>query len=134
MDYTSELMRANWLDRSLSLKLDWPTLLSPSAFESLSAPLIVAEMIHLCRIDMSDPEGTYNKYNSTSLRTLFPSISLGDYFAGYSPRSYPDPVIVTSPAYVEKLVEILADEEDDVLESYFVFRMAQSVSRLPCPV
>lgn len=79
------------------------------------------------RIDMADPEGTYNKFNATALATLFPSISLGDYFAGYSPRSYPDPVIVTSPAYIEEVVEILANEEDDVIESYFVFRMAQSV-------
>ena len=62
------------------------------------------------------------------LNDIFPLISFADYFASFTPRpSYPDPVIVTSPKYVESIASIVEEEDDKVLEAYFVTRIVQTV-------
>ncbi|SCV69812.1 BQ2448_1206 [Microbotryum intermedium] len=82
--------------------------------------------ISLNEEDLGDPAKTYNAYNSTSLRALFPSISFKDYFAGFTPRpSYPEPVIVTSPSYLENLAKLVKHIDSDVFEAYIIFRIAQ---------
>lgn len=86
-------------------------------------------MRYILSVDLADPELTYNKYNASTIESLFPSISFSDYFAGFSPRpTYPgDMVIVTSPDYLRAVASLLDREDDDVLEAYFVFKIAQAV-------
>lgn len=87
-----------------------------------------------CSADLEDPKATYNSRNSTELNALFPLISFPNYFAAFTPRpSYPDPVIVTSPSYLENVTELITGTEADVLEAYFVFRTASHVSPLLLP-
>ena len=72
---------------------------------------------------------TYNPFNASSLAHLFPSISFPNYFAAFTPRpAYPDPVVVTYPAYLGNLTKAIDSVEPETLEAYFVFRTAQTVS------
>lgn len=82
-------------------------------------------------VDVDDPIGTYNPYNSSALQNLFPSISFPDYFASFTPRPrYPDPVIVATPSFFSKLSKLLDNTAPDVLEAYFAYETAQSLSSL----
>ncbi|KAM0749064.1 zincin [Meredithblackwellia eburnea MCA 4105] len=84
--------------------------------------------------EVEDPKLTYNPKNRTELQKLFPSISFPDYFASYTPRpDYPDPVIVTSPAYLQNLTTVLEGTDPEALEAYFVFRAAQTYGLLLGP-
>ncbi|KAK4051442.1 hypothetical protein OIV83_002926 [Microbotryomycetes sp. JL201] len=81
-----------------------------------------------------DPVQTYNPRNSTELGELFPLVSFPDYFASFTPRPhYPDPVVVTDPAYLRKLSKIVEAAEPDVLEAYFIFRTSQALGPLLGP-
>ncbi|KAM0789178.1 hypothetical protein ACM66B_000026 [Microbotryomycetes sp. NB124-2] len=81
-----------------------------------------------------DPVDTYNPRNSTELSDLFPLVSFADYFASFTPRPYyPDPVVVTDPAYLGNLTKIVEATEPDVLEAYFVFRTAQALGPMLGP-
>ncbi|GAA5953284.1 hypothetical protein JCM3765_007462 [Sporobolomyces pararoseus] len=82
-------------------------------------------------VDVDDPIGTYNPYNSSALQQLFPSISFANYFASFFPRPrYPSPVIVATPTYFSNLTQIVDDVAPDVLEAYFAFQTAQSLGSL----
>ena len=82
---------------------------------------------------LEDPKATYNAKDPKQLQKLLPAISFKDYFASFTPRPhYPNPVIVTSPKYLEDLTTLLEGVDPQVLEGYFVFRTAQTV-RLPLP-
>ncbi|SCZ89621.1 BZ3500_MvSof-1268-A1-R1_Chr9g10493 [Microbotryum saponariae] len=90
--------------------------------------------ISLNEEDLEDPSKTYNAYNSTALQALFPSISFKDYFAGFTPRpSYPEPVIVTSPMYLENLAKLIKHVDSEVYEAYIIFRIAQVYGDLVGP-
>lgn len=83
-------------------------------------------------VELSDPVKTYNAYNASSLQHLLPSISFADYFAAFGPRpTFPNPVIVTSPRYLEDVVELLSTVEEETLEAYFIFQLAKSVRPSP---
>ncbi|KAK4700963.1 hypothetical protein P7C70_g5275, partial [Phenoliferia sp. Uapishka_3] len=84
--------------------------------------------------ELDDPLETYNRYGRKDLQSLFPSISFADYYASYTPRpAFPDPVIVTSPPYFQNLTKILDKVDPEVLEAYFVFRVAQTLGPLLGP-
>ncbi|GAA5991957.1 hypothetical protein JCM11641_002023 [Rhodosporidiobolus odoratus] len=84
--------------------------------------------------DLDLPIPTYNPHNSTALQSLFPSITFKDYFASYTPRpKYPEPVIVTSPAFFSNLSEILDKTGPGVLEAYFVVHTVLTYGDLLSP-
>ncbi|GAA5935913.1 CCR4-NOT core ubiquitin-protein ligase subunit MOT2 [Sporobolomyces koalae] len=87
--------------------------------------------ISLDNVEVDDPIGTYNPYNSRALQHLFPSISFPNYFASFFPRPrYPDPVIVATPTFFSNLTGILDHVAPDALEAYFAFQTAQSLGSL----
>ena len=55
-------------------------------------------------------------------------INFPNYFATFTPRSYPAEVIVTYPEYTRSLTSILNDTDTDVLEAYLVSRAALSLA------
>ncbi|GAA6040657.1 hypothetical protein JCM8097_008090 [Rhodosporidiobolus ruineniae] len=79
--------------------------------------------ISLDAADLDLPIPTYNPYTASSLQALFPSISFANYFASFSPRPrFPDPVIVSSPAFFGNLTKVVERAAPDVLEAYFVLQ------------
>ncbi|KAL8292016.1 hypothetical protein RQP46_001482 [Phenoliferia psychrophenolica] len=111
--------------------------------EQTDAPALAASVIslekQLAKIslgveELDDPKATYNRNNRTELQALLPAISFADYFASYTPRpAYPNPVIVTSPSYLQNATKILDSVDPEVLEAYFVFRAAQTLGLLLGP-
>ncbi|BGP17139.1 hypothetical protein JCM10213_005237 [Rhodosporidiobolus nylandii] len=84
--------------------------------------------------DLDLPIPTYNRYNSSALQALFPSITFADYFASFTPRpQYPDPVIVTSPEFFGNLSKIVDRTAPDVLEAYFVLQTVLAYGELLGP-
>ncbi|KAI0319791.1 hypothetical protein OF83DRAFT_1108212 [Amylostereum chailletii] len=77
-----------------------------------------------------DPFGTYNKVPISNLTGTLKQINFGNYFASFNPRNYPEEVVITYPAYVTSLADILDETEDEVLEAYFVTRAALSLAPL----
>lgn len=57
-----------------------------------------------------------------------PQIRFSDYFSTFTPRNFPDKVILTYPPYAESLSEILDDSPADVIETYLVAQTALSLS------
>ncbi|BGP08990.1 hypothetical protein JCM10049v2_004844 [Rhodotorula toruloides] len=80
---------------------------------------------------LDEPIPTYNPFNASALQSLFPAISFRDYFAASFPRpKYPDPVIVTSPAFFGNLSDIIDKAAPDQVEAYFVFLTSQALAPL----
>lgn len=78
--------------------------------------------------DLEDPIKSYNRRSATAVQRLFPSISLANYISAFNRRpAFPDPIIITSPKYFEDLALLIEETEEEVLEAYFVFRVAQQV-------
>lgn len=50
-----------------------------------------------------------------------------EYFSGFAPRTFPNPIIVSAPTFFGNLSKILDQTSDEVLEAYFVW---QAVSKL----
>lgn len=72
-----------------------------------------------------DPFGTYNPVPMSNLtRTLGRSIDFGAYISAFTPRSFPERVIVTSSAYATALADILDETHIKVVEGYLVARAA----------
>lgn len=49
-------------------------------------------------------------------------------FAAFTPRAFPDRVIIQYPAFVDSLASILNETDEDVLEAYLVTRAALALS------
>ncbi|KAI0050896.1 Metalloprotease [Auriscalpium vulgare] len=71
-----------------------------------------------------DPLATYNKVPISNITDTITQINLPNYFATFTPRNYPTEVIVTYPAYVRSLADILNATNPDVVEAYLVVRAA----------
>ncbi|TFY65494.1 hypothetical protein EVG20_g5570 [Dentipellis fragilis] len=71
-----------------------------------------------------DPIGTYNKVPISNITTTLPQINFDKYLSTFNPRNFPSEVIVTYPAYVSSLFEILDTTEREVIEAYLVTRVA----------
>jgi endothelin-converting enzyme len=63
-----------------------------------------------------------------NLTRVLKQVNFEDYFATFTPRAYPARVIVTYPAYVRALEDILEEVEPDVVEGYLVTRAALSLA------
>jgi endothelin-converting enzyme len=75
-----------------------------------------------------DPFGTYNPMPISNLTDALPQIQFSDYFSTFTPRAYPERVIVTYPAYMHSLSAILTDTSSDVVEAYLVTRAALTLA------
>lgn len=75
-----------------------------------------------------DPIATYNPVPLYELTRGVPQVHFPTYFAAFTPRTYPERVILTSPDYMKSLARILADTPDEVLESYLVLRAALTLA------
>lgn len=71
-----------------------------------------------------DPLYTYNKVPISNITGTITQVNFPDYFATFTPRKYPDEVVVTYPAYTRSLTSILNETDVDVLEAYLVTRAA----------
>jgi len=84
-------------------------------------------------VDIADPVLAYNAYNLTTLTKLAPFIHWPEYFSGFAPRLFPDPVIISTPSYFDNLSHILDKTSDDELEAYFVWKTVQNLGSLLGP-
>lgn len=75
-----------------------------------------------------DPLGTYNPLPLSNLTGTLPQIDFPTYFSTFTPRNFPEGVVVTYPAYTASLSEILDDTSTDVIEAYLVIRAALTLS------
>ncbi|KAF9483849.1 zincin [Pholiota conissans] len=79
-------------------------------------------------IIQQNPIATYNPVPLSNLTDAVPQIHFPTYFSTFTPRNYPDRVILTYPAYAISLASILNDTASDVLEAYLVTRAALALS------
>ncbi|KAF9458665.1 hypothetical protein BDZ94DRAFT_80625 [Collybia nuda] len=75
-----------------------------------------------------DPVATYNPVPLSNLTDTLSHIHFPTYFSTFTPRAFPEKVIITSPAYVESLATILDHVSPDVLEAYLVVRATLALS------
>lgn len=75
-----------------------------------------------------DPIATYNPVPLSNLTQSLPQVDFPTYFSTFTPRSFPDKVILTYPAYAESLSKILEDTPSDVIEAYLIIRASLSLS------
>ena len=75
-----------------------------------------------------DPIGTYNPAPISNLTEGLPQINFLEYFASFAPRNFPDQVIITYPAYIEALSNLLQSTPSEVIEAYLVVRAAHELS------
>lgn len=71
-----------------------------------------------------DPFGTYNPTGINTLKSALPQINFPDYFATFTPRFFPNRVIITYKPYPSSLSRILERTSSDVIEAYLVVRAA----------
>ena len=57
-----------------------------------------------------------------------PEIHFSEYFAAFTPRSYPERVIVTYPEYYQSLHDILEETSAEVVEAYLITRAALTLA------
>jgi endothelin-converting enzyme len=99
-----------------------------SVRQSHCACLYITRCSLSAREDLYDPVLTYNPLPLENLTSTLTQIHFPDYFASFTPRSFPSRVIITHPLYVSALAEILSDTSSDVIESYLVTRAALSLA------
>ncbi|KDR81470.1 hypothetical protein GALMADRAFT_152331 [Galerina marginata CBS 339.88] len=75
-----------------------------------------------------DPVATYNPVSFSNLTETLPQIHFPTYFSAFTPRSFPDRVIMTYPAYAVSLSNILNETSSDVVEAYLITRAALALS------
>jgi endothelin-converting enzyme len=77
-----------------------------------------------------DPLFTYNPTTIEKLKVGLPQVNLDNYFAAFTPRNFPERVIVTYPAFVDSLSLILDETPGRTIKGYFIARAALSLSSL----
>ncbi|KAF4608964.1 hypothetical protein EYR40_001317 [Pleurotus pulmonarius] len=75
-----------------------------------------------------DPIATYNPTPLANLTSSLPQVNFKDYFATFTPRSFPSNVIITYPSYPASLSKILDDTPSDIVEAYLITRAALELS------
>lgn len=85
-------------------------------------------MFYCSDILQDQPFFTYNPMPIYNLTSKLPQIQFSDYFASKTSRAFPERVIVTYPAYVDSLSQLLQDTSNDVIESYLVIRAALALA------
>ena len=75
-----------------------------------------------------DPVRAYNPLPLSNLTDSLPQVHFPTYFATFTPRTFPEKVIVTYPAYIASLSDILKSTSGDVIEAYLVVRAAMTLA------
>ncbi|KIP08159.1 hypothetical protein PHLGIDRAFT_104734 [Phlebiopsis gigantea 11061_1 CR5-6] len=75
-----------------------------------------------------DPIATYNPVPVSNLTDAIPEINFNVYFASFTPRNYPNRVILTSTTYPASLSSILKETDHEVLEVYLETRAALALA------
>ncbi|KIJ23039.1 hypothetical protein M422DRAFT_81961, partial [Sphaerobolus stellatus SS14] len=75
-----------------------------------------------------DPFGTYNPVNARNISESIPQVDFPGYWSSFTPRAFPDRIIVTYPPYLESLSSLLSNTSDDVIEGYLIARVTQSLA------
>ncbi|EKM55471.1 uncharacterized protein PHACADRAFT_256119 [Phanerochaete carnosa HHB-10118-sp] len=77
---------------------------------------------------LQDPIATYNPVPLLNLTDALPEIAWSTYFSTFTPRHYPERVILTSTTYPASLSSILQETDRDTLEAYLETRAALALS------
>ncbi|GLB35092.1 putative peptidase family M13 [Lyophyllum shimeji] len=77
---------------------------------------------------LQNPIATYNPVPLTHLTDALPQIDFPAYFSSFTPRTFPETVVMTYPAYASALGEILDDTSSNVLEAYLIVRAALTLA------
>ncbi|TFY55841.1 hypothetical protein EVJ58_g7996 [Rhodofomes roseus] len=75
-----------------------------------------------------DPIATYNPVPVDNLTAQLPQIDFPEYFAAFTPRNFPNTVILTSVTYPSSLSAILNETTAETLEGYLVTRAALALA------
>ncbi|EKM82802.1 hypothetical protein AGABI1DRAFT_68768 [Agaricus bisporus var. burnettii JB137-S8] len=75
-----------------------------------------------------DPIATYNPFRPSEVFDALPQVDFETYFSTFTPRRFPNRIIVTHPPYMRALAKILDETPDEVIESYLVVRTALAMS------
>lgn len=75
-----------------------------------------------------DPFATYNPTPLSNLTETLTQVHFPTYFSTFTPRSYPDRVIITHPPYAIYLSKLLEETPSNVTEAYLVTRAALALS------
>lgn len=75
-----------------------------------------------------DPIATYNPVPVSNLTDAIPEINFNVYFASFTPRNYPNRVILTSTTYPASLSSILKETDREVLGVYLETRAALALA------
>ncbi|CAK5279362.1 unnamed protein product [Mycena citricolor] len=75
-----------------------------------------------------DPFFVYNRVPLSNLSESLPQVNFNEYFATFTPRNFPENVVVASPKYASDLSEILAATDSEVIESYLIVRAALNLA------
>jgi endothelin-converting enzyme len=75
-----------------------------------------------------DPFATYNPTPFYKFTSALPQIDVPGYIAAYTPRNFPERVIVTYPPYVTSLSDVLFETPTEIVEAYLVTRAALALS------
>ncbi|CAA7267908.1 unnamed protein product [Cyclocybe aegerita] len=75
-----------------------------------------------------DPIATYNPVPLSNLVDVLPEIHFPTYFSTFTPRSFPDRIVMTYPQYAASLSKILNETDSNVIEAYLVVRAALNLS------
>jgi endothelin-converting enzyme len=78
-----------------------------------------------------DPWATYNPMSTSDNTTALSGLCMDDYFATFAPRVYPEKTIVTSPAHMSALNDILLGTRSPGMEAYLVSRAALALAPYP---
>lgn len=96
---------------------------------TLSFVQILSIFLKLCRdVLQQDPIATYNPVPLSNITGTLRQIHFPTYFSSFTPRSFPDRIILTYPLFVASLSAILNETPSDVVEAYLVIRAALSLS------
>jgi endothelin-converting enzyme len=77
-----------------------------------------------------DPIATYNPMPIFNLTESLPEIHFAEYFSTFTPRSFPETVVITYPEYPAALSKILNSTSSEVIEAYLVVRAALRLAPL----
>ncbi|EFI28400.1 endothelin-converting enzyme 1 [Coprinopsis cinerea okayama7 len=75
-----------------------------------------------------DPIATYNPVPLSNLTKTLHQFDFPTYFSTFTPRAYPDRVILTYPSYAKSLADVLNSTSSDVVEAYLVSRAMLTLS------
>ena len=77
---------------------------------------------------LQDPIATYNPVPLANLTDTLHQFDFPTYFATFTPRTYPDRVILTYPSYAKSLSDVLNSTSSNVIEAYLVSRALLELS------